>query len=158
MKKLMILPVMFMLSGCSMWNNWHWDWNTLNPWSEEEPVAEEQKEEATVSLPATVNQYLWKASLDKLAFMGISSQNPQTGRIETNWKTPSGYSNERFKVVSEINDGELRADALRVKVYKEVNGKNGWGKATPSAAFVSSVEQAIINQAKVVYINDKNKD
>ena len=157
MKKLMILVMAFVLSGCSMWNDWHWDWNSLNPWSEDEPVVTPEKEES-VDLPATVNKYLWMASLDKLAFMDIDSQNPQEGRIETNWKSPTGYSNERFKVVSEITDGELRADALKIKVYKEVNSKNGWRKAAPSTAFVSSIEQVIINQAKVLYINDKNKD
>ena len=163
MKKYLIFAAAALLSGCSMWNewNWNWDWNwsALNPWSESkeadtQETQEVQKEEST--LPANVNKYLWQASLDKLGFMGITSQNADEGRIITAWSTPS--ANERFKVVAEIKDGELRGDALEVKVYKEVMSKNGWVKTAPSASFESEIEQAIITQAKILYRQDKDSE
>ena len=64
MKKYLIFAAAALLSGCSMWNEWNWNWSALNPWSESEETSvqeaqEVQKEEST--LPANVNKYLWQA-------------------------------------------------------------------------------------------------
>ncbi len=154
MKKYFVLMAVTMLSGCSYWNNLSWD--MLNPWSENDVSVESA--ETQPALPANVNKYLWQAGLDKISFMEIVSENPQEGRIETAWKNLPSAPNERFKIVAEINDGELRADALHVKVYKEVKGKNGWTKTAPSSDFEKEIEQAIISRAKVLYIQDQDKE
>lgn len=160
MKKSFILVVVALLSGCTTWNsiteNWSWNWSSLNPWADTEEVTEPKEEKVQTSV--AVNKYLWQASLDNLAFMGIDSENSQIGRITTNWKSMPSAPNERFKIVAEIDGNELRADALDIKVYKEVNGKNGWVKTSPSEAFESEIEQAIISKAKILYINDENKE
>ena len=93
MKKFFILVVAALLSSCATWNSmtenwsWDWNWNALNPWSNTEEATEPEEKE--VQTPVAVNKYLWQASLDKLAFMGINSENPQAGRITTNWKSIS---------------------------------------------------------------------
>ena len=154
MKKYLVLAAIMGLSGCSFWNNLSWD--VLNPWAENaEPTEHVAPVAESEQLSVNVNKYLWQASLDKLAFMGIAEKNPQSGRIVTAWKILPSAPNERFKLVAEINSGELRADALDVKAYKEVRGQNGWFKATPSATFENEVGQAIITRAKVLYIQDK---
>lgn len=158
MKKYIIFATMFLLSGCSTWNSWteNWHWSALNPWAtSEEESAKIEETEQKVELPANVNKYLWQACQDKLSFMGISSQSPNEGRIATDWITLSSAPNEKFKIVAEVNGGELRADALDIKVYKEVRAKNGWIKAAPSDSFESEIEQAVIKRAKELYINDK---
>ena len=158
MRKYIILTAMFLLSGCSTWNNLteNWSWNALNPWADREEESVKAKEaKSKVELPANVNKYLWQASLEKLSFMGIVSQNSKEGRITTNWISLSAAPGEKFKIVAEINSGELRADALNVKVYKEINGENGWIKSLPSSTFESEIEQAVIERAKVLYISDK---
>ena len=140
-----------LLSGCSMWNNWHWDWSALNPWSKDkEDVVAQSVEE-----PQVVNKYLWQASLDKLSFMGIVSQNPQSGRIVTDWKMLPATPNERFKAIVEIDGTDLRADALNVKIYKEIKSNGDWVKTRPSVVFENEVGQAIITRAKILYINDR---
>ena len=161
MKKIFILGVVALLSGCTTWNNmtenWSWNWNALNPWAETEDSTELKAEE-NEQTPVSVNKYLWQASLDKLAFMGISTENPQDGRIVTEWKSLPAAPSERFKIVAEIEGQELRADALDIKVYKEINGKNGWMRSAPSNALENEIEQAIISRAKILYINDDNKE
>ena len=148
---------MFLLSGCSTWNSLteNWSWNALNPWANDKEEAITADAEPKAELPASVNKYLWQACLDKLSFMGIASQNPEEGRIATDWISSSSAPNEKFKIVAEVDGGDLRADALHIKVYKEVNGKNGWIKTAPSASFENEIEQAVIKRAKVLYISDK---
>ena len=154
MKKVLILALSTILSGCSLWNDFSWD--SLNPWSGDEEETAVVQSQTEKQLPENVNKYLWQASLDKLAVLGIETENSEEGRIITAWKTPTGVSSERFKIVAEINSGELRADALDVKSYKEVRRGNGWVKIAPSQGFENSIAQAIIKQAKVLYINDKD--
>lgn len=159
MKKYLILAAATVLSGCSMWNDWDWNWNALNPWADDEAAVQSAEEQTKTELPATVNKYLWQASLDKLAFMGIESRRPDAGQIITGWKTFPAAPNERFKIMAEINSGELRADALDIKVYKEAKTRRGnWIKTAPSDALTGELEQAVITQAKILYINDKNKE
>ena len=157
MKKHLILITAFLLSGCSVWQNW--SWNSLNPWAEEENSVEVKESVQETVFPDNVNKYLWEASLDRLAVMGISTQTLEEGRIITDWKTLPSAPNERFKIVAEINSGELRADALDIKIYKEIKDRGGnWIKVAPTAGFETQVGQAIITRAKVLYINDKDKD
>lgn len=158
MKKFLVFALAALLSGCSMWNDWHWDfhWRDLNPWADdEEQVSAVSEEKDEIVLPATVNKYLWKASLETLSFMGIASENPSEGRIITDWKT---FAGERFKIVAKISSGELRADGLDVDVYKEVKARQAWVKTSPTKGFEGEVTQAIITKAKILYINDENKD
>ena len=153
MKNLWTLAMMAMLSGCSMWNDLSWD--SLNPWAEsEDDIKVEEPTQAEKVLPQNVNKYLWQASLDKLAVLVIETETPEDGCIISAWKKST--DNERFKIVSEIDGGELRADALNVKVYKEVFRNNAWIKTAPSKSFENAVAQAIIKQAKILYMNDKD--
>ena len=158
MKKYFILAGALLLSGCSMWNSWSWD--SLNPWAgeneEEEEVVVQPSQQTT--LPENVNKYLWQASLDKLDFMGIAEKNSEEGRIVTDWNVLPAAPNERFKFEVKIDGGELRADALDVKAYKEVKSKNGWVKTLPSSSFENEVGQAIITRAKTLYIQDQDKE
>lgn len=154
MNKVGILVVIFLLSGCSWWSGL--SLAHLNPWHEEEKVVNEEKTvEATMPM---VNRYLWNSALDKLAFMGIEYQNKQGGLIVTKWKSPKLGSGERFKIIVRIEGNDFRADALDVEIKKEVKVKNTWRKAEVSTEFRIEVEQRIINQAKVLYINDENRE
>ena len=45
-----------------------------------------------------VNGFLWRASLDTLSFLPLSSADPFGGVIITDWYSPPESPNERFKV------------------------------------------------------------
>src|SRR3954471_10263222 len=76
-----------------------------------------------------VNSYLWRASLDTLAFMPIVSADPFGGVILTDWYSPPETPNERFKVNLYILDRQLRADGVRVSVFRQQRGNAGGGTA-----------------------------
>jgi len=59
-----------------------------------------------------VNGYLWRASLDTLAFMPLASADPYGGVIITDWYVNPERPEERFKCTVYILDSRLRADGL----------------------------------------------
>src|SRR5690606_28650480 len=62
-----------------------------------------------------VNSYLWRASLDTVAFMPLASADPFGGVILTDWYAPPETPDERFKVNVFILDKQLRSDGVQVK-------------------------------------------
>ena len=78
-----------------------------------------------------VNAYLWRASLDTINFIPLVSADPFGGVIITDWYTPAESPNERMKVQITILDRELRADGVRVAVFKQQQGPRN-GSAAPA--------------------------
>src|SRR5579885_2933184 len=74
-----------------------------------------------------VISYLWRATLDTLAFMPLASADPYGGVVITDWYVNPEKPDERFKCTVYILDTRLRGDGLKVTVFKEVsNGQGGW--------------------------------
>jgi hypothetical protein len=103
-----------------------------------------------------VNSFLWRASLDTLAFMPIVSADPFGGVILTDWYSPPETPNERFKVNLYILDRQLRADGVRVSVFRQqrVNGAQGgaWSDAGVNTETASRLEDTILTRARQLRI------
>ena len=70
---------------------------------------------------ASANE-LWRASLDTLDFMPLSSVNYSGGIIITDWYSDGDNLNESVKISIRFLTNEVRADALDIKVfYKKCN-------------------------------------
>lgn len=69
-----------------------------------------------------VNSFLWRASLDTVAFMPLQSADPFGGVILTDWYSPPEAPDERFKVTVYILGRDLRADGVRVQAFRQVRG------------------------------------
>ena len=96
-----------------------------------------------------VNAFLWRATLDTLSFMPLSSADPWGGVINYDWYTDPQTPNERFKTTVFILDTRLRADALNVTVTKEVRDAGGqWIGATVAAQTETDLENAILTKAR----------
>ena len=59
---------------------------------------------------------LWRASLDIIDFMPLTSVNYSGGIIVTDWYS-DGSSNESIKISIRFLTNEIRSDSLKVKVY-----------------------------------------
>jgi hypothetical protein len=101
-----------------------------------------------------VNAYLWRASLDTINFIPLVSADPFGGVIITDWYTPSEAPNERMKVQVTILDRELRADGVRVAVFKQLtNAKaGGWVDAPVDPHTNTDIENAILTRARQLRI------
>ena len=110
----------------------------------------------TAAAPAIgVNAYLWRASLDTLAFMPLASADPYGGVIITDWYINPEKPDERFKATIYILDARLRADGLAVTVFKEVsNGSGGWTAAPTSDQTATDIENAILTRARQLRLSN----
>lgn len=96
-----------------------------------------------------VNSFLWRASLDTLQDIPISSVDPFGGVILSDWFIPPQSPNERLKVNIFILDRTLRADGIRVGVFRQVLGSDQvWRDAEVPAATRIQIEDAILTKAR----------
>ena len=95
-----------------------------------------------------VNSYLWHASLDTLSFLPLTSADPFGGVIISEWYVAPSSPNERLKVTVYIMDRALRADGLKVVVFRQVRAPNGWQEATPSPDTAHKLEDSILTRAR----------
>lgn len=102
-----------------------------------------------------VNAFLWRASLDTINFIPLISADPFGGVIITDWYTPAEAPNERMKVQITILDRELRADGVRVAVFKQQqSGRGGgtWVDAQVDPRTNTEIENAILTRARQLRI------
>ena len=102
----------------------------------------------------TVNRYLWAASLETLDFLPVFSADPISGLIITEWYVNPELPNERFKTNVYILDNVLRADALRVSVFRQERQEGGdWLDAAVNPATGREIENAILTRARQLRLN-----
>ncbi len=99
-----------------------------------------------------VNSYLWRASLETLNFMPLDQVDPFGGVIVTDWYASAEAPNERFKANVYILDTNLRADALKTAIFKQVRNGGQWVDAAVDADTGRQIENAILTRARELYI------
>lgn len=103
-----------------------------------------------------VNGYLWRATLDTLSFMPIASADPFGGLITTDWHSSPQTPDERVKLNVMILDRDLRADGVKVTVFRQTkNDKGEWQDAETAAATASSLEETILTRARQLKLAQK---
>ena len=106
-----------------------------------------------------VNAYLWRASLDTIAFMPLASADPFGGVILTEWYAPPENPTERFKISVFIMDRSLRADGIRVSVFRQTMTSSGeWVDATIDQKTPTDLENAILTRARELRTASLKKD
>ena len=100
-----------------------------------------------------VNGYLWRAALDTISFMPLAQADPFGGTLLTEWYRPPETIGERFKVNVYILDSELRADGLRISVFRQRLDPSGiWLEARVSKDTGTNLENAILKRARQMRI------
>lgn len=98
-----------------------------------------------------VNSFLWRASLDTLAFMPLASADPFGGVIITDWFSPAETPSERFKLNVYILGRELRSDGVKATVFRQRrDAAGGWADAPTENTTSSQVENAILTRARQI--------
>jgi hypothetical protein len=108
-------------------------------------LAKEENENAGLG----VNAYLWRASLDTVSFMPLSTVDPLGGVIITDWYANPQTPDERFKMTVYIFDKRMRADGVKVAVFRQVRqGKGDWVDAQTNPETATKLENAILTRAR----------
>ena len=95
-----------------------------------------------------VNAYLWHATLDTLSFMPLQSADPYGGAILTDWYSDPSDPNERMRVTVYILDRRLRADGLKLTVFRQTHSADGWVDAQVNPDTADKIENAILTRAR----------
>src|SRR5580704_8562204 len=91
-----------------------------------------------------VNAYLWRGALDTLSFMPLASADPFGGVIITDWYAPPTANGERFKATAYILGRQLRADGVRVTIFRQVRDGAQWEDAPVNPSTVSDIENKVL--------------
>ncbi len=110
---------------------------------------------STATAGIGVNGYLWRATLDTLAFMPLASADPFGGTVITDWYSNPEKPDERFKCTVYILDTRLRADGLKVTVFKQTRDAAGnWADSPAAAQTETDIENAILTRARQLRLSN----
>lgn len=113
--------------------------------SSDSPIAELAPAQVTT---IGVNSYLWRASLETVSFMPLTSADAAAGVIITDWYVNPASAGERMKLTVTVLGTDLRADAVRVAAARQVAQNGQWADAPVQAATVQKLEDVILTRAR----------
>ena len=99
---------------------------------------------------------LWRASLDVVDFMPLSSVNYSGGIIITDWYSSDQNSNESIKISIRFLTNEIRTDSLDIKVFNRQCVKSINCKITESDGIISKELKRKILKTATLYKEEKN--
>ncbi len=98
--------------------------------------------------PLGVNSFLWRATLDTLSFMPLSSADPFGGVIITEWYEDPKTPGERFKANALILDKTLRADGVKITLFRQKFSGGQWRDQAVDKATERKLEDTILTRAR----------
>lgn len=125
-----VLGSLFMLSGCAMGGG------------------DNHERQIVEDISGGANPYLWRASLDTFADLPVVSADPFGGVIIYDWTTYDVAPDERIKATVYILDSRLRADGVKVAVFRQAKRDGEWIDADTAGETGIQLENAILMRAR----------
>jgi len=102
---------------------------------------------------------LWKASLDTIDFMPLSSVNYSGGIIITDWYSENSSPNESIKISIRFMTNEIRSDALNIKVFNKkcIDNLLSCKITEQDGILVKELKREILKKATLYKEEDKKK-
>ena len=102
---------------------------------------------------------LWRASLDILDFMPLTSANYSGGVIITDWYSEQGNADEAIKITIRFLSNEIRSDAISVDVfYKKCVTINNCKINKQEGKLKKELTKQILAKATIYQKQKKNKN
>ena len=102
---------------------------------------------------------LWRASLDVLDFMPLTSANYSGGIIITDWYSSGSNSDESIKISIRFLTNEVRSDSLDIKVfYKNCGQNDNCQISEKKGSLVAELNKKILSKAAVYKKQSKDKN
>ena len=102
---------------------------------------------------------LWRASLDVIDFMPLTSVNYSGGVIITDWYSDQGNTNESIKITIKFLSNEVRADAIDVDVfYKKCIANNNCKINKQDGQLKKEITRQILAKAAIYKKQSKDKN
>ncbi len=101
---------------------------------------------------------LWRASLDTIDFMPLTSVNYSGGIIVTDWYT-NNQDDEAIKISIRFLTNEIRSDALDIKIFKKICDINNKCIISDySGELTKELKKKILKTAKTYEVQKKDKN
>ena len=102
---------------------------------------------------------LWRASLDTIDFMPLSSVNYSGGIIITDWYSDGSNPNESIKISIRFLTNEIRSDSLQIKVFKRecFDGLQNCITEEIDGVIIPELKRKIL-QTATLYKNEKKEE
>ena len=102
---------------------------------------------------------LWRASLDVIDFMPLSSVNYSGGIIISDWYSNNQNSNESIKISIRFLTNEIRSDALDIKIFKKICKTDVGCKISEGYDnLITELKRKILKNAKIYEEKSKDKN
>jgi len=103
---------------------------------------------------------LWRASLDVIDFMPLTSVNYSGGIIITDWYSNENEQNESIKITIRFLTNEIRSDALDIKIFTRICKENlvNCKYVDSNKTIVSELRKEILKKATKYQIEKKEKE
>lgn len=103
---------------------------------------------------------LWRASLDTIDFMPLSSVNYSGGVIITDWYSENNSPNESVKISIRFLTNEVRSDALDIKIFNRVCEDNSFNckYVDSSDDLIAELKKEILKKATLYNEQDIEKN
>ena len=93
---------------------------------------------------------LWRASLDTIDFMPLTSANYSGGIIITDWYSGNSNPDESIKIIIRFLSNEVRSDALEIKIfYKNCNTLTNCLVSEKETSLKSELKKEILKKAAI---------
>tara|TARA_Y100000816_G_scaffold30833_1_gene19754 strand:+ start:115 stop:621 length:507 start_codon:yes stop_codon:yes gene_type:complete len=107
---------------------------------------------------ASANE-LWRASLDTIDFMPLSSVNYSGGIIITDWYSEGNNLDESVKISIRFLSNEVRVDALDIKIfYKKCNQEANCRISQKTGSLTAELKKKILSKATIYKKQNKDKN
>ena len=102
---------------------------------------------------------LWRASLDVIDFMPLTSVNYSGGIIITDWYSENNSQNESIKISIRFMTNDIRSDALNIKVFNKkcTDSLLNCKITEQDGILVKELKREILKKATLYNEEDKNK-
>ncbi len=115
------------------------------------------KNESTKTEIGNINKYLLQASIETLSFVPLASSDSIGGVIITEWYSPKGKSDFRFKINIFIKDNVISPDAIQVRIFEQTLKNGNWLDNHTAPDLVNNIEDKILRKARELYISAGKK-
>jgi len=101
---------------------------------------------------------LWRATLDTIDFMPLTTANYSGGIIVTDWYSDNQNLDENLKITVRFLTNEIRADALDLKIfYRNCDLQNRCKITEKDGTLVNELKKEILKKATLYQKEDSNK-
>ena len=102
---------------------------------------------------------MWRGAIEILDFVPLATADYGGGIIITDWYADDLNSNESIKIMINFLSNEIRADGLKVKIYKKVCNKNlNCNTQLLSSGLNDEIKLAVLKKAAQIKTQDRKKN